>query len=176
MLILGDDRGADGRKAWPPTLPPVFAADASWTEPSVNTPAASVTIASFANWFSFFLGIPTHNIFSETVAKKKDNSLKRKLHSQLKEHKYLKNVRLPWRIMVVMRWNRMSAWDSFNRVKNLCLGFVGRWIIKGVGEEGLVRWGYGYGHVCLLLAITNRSIKAESWSMYSYWDVEVVLH
>lgn len=56
-LILGDDLGVEDRKAWPPTLPPDFAADASPTDPNVNTPAASVAIASFANWFSFFLRV-----------------------------------------------------------------------------------------------------------------------
>lgn len=55
LLALGAERGAADRNAWPPTLPPVLAADASPTEPRVNTPAASVTIASFANCFSFLL-------------------------------------------------------------------------------------------------------------------------
>jgi len=54
LLILGEERGAADLKAWPPILPPVLAADASWTDPSVNTPAASATIANFANLFSFF--------------------------------------------------------------------------------------------------------------------------
>lgn len=54
LLILGEERGAADLKAWPPILPPVLAADASWTDPSVNTPAASANIANFANLFSFF--------------------------------------------------------------------------------------------------------------------------
>lgn len=63
LLILGEeDRGAEDRNAWPPTLPPLLAAEASSTVPRVNTPAANVTIANFANWFSFFLGnSSTHN-------------------------------------------------------------------------------------------------------------------
>lgn len=56
LLGLGEEaRGADGRKAWPPTLPPVLAAAAGSTDPSVNTPAAIATRASFASWFSLFL-------------------------------------------------------------------------------------------------------------------------
>ena len=55
MLILGDDRGAGDRKAWPPTLPPVFAADASSTDPNVKAPAANAIIANLANLLSFFL-------------------------------------------------------------------------------------------------------------------------
>lgn len=54
-MILGDeDLGAEDRNAWPPTRPPDLAADASSTEPSVNNPAASVTIANLATLFSFF--------------------------------------------------------------------------------------------------------------------------
>lgn len=55
LLILGEEgRGADDLKDWPPILPPVLAADASWTDPNVNTPAATAIIANFPNLFSFF--------------------------------------------------------------------------------------------------------------------------
>ena len=56
-LTLGEEaRGSAERKAWPPTRPPDGAAEAwSPTDPSVKTPAANVTIASFANSFSTLL-------------------------------------------------------------------------------------------------------------------------
>lgn len=68
LLILGDeDRGAAERKAWPPTRPPVLAAEASWTDPNVKTPAARVTIASFASrfWFSLFINDPLIHITNQ---------------------------------------------------------------------------------------------------------------
>lgn len=55
LVILGEERGADEWKDWPPILPPLLAADASSTDPSVKTPAVSATIANFANLFSSFL-------------------------------------------------------------------------------------------------------------------------
>lgn len=65
LLILGPEErgGADDRKAWPPTRPPVLAAAAGSTEPSVNTPAANATSASFAKWFSFFLPLKRGRIW-----------------------------------------------------------------------------------------------------------------
>jgi len=60
LLILGEERGADDLKAWPPILPPVLAADASWTDPSVSTPAATATSANFANLFSCLLLLTKH--------------------------------------------------------------------------------------------------------------------
>lgn len=48
LLLGAETRGPDERKACPPTLPPLLAADASPTEPNVRTPAASVTTANFA--------------------------------------------------------------------------------------------------------------------------------
>lgn len=55
MLIRGPDTlGAADRKAWPPILPPDFAATADSTDPSVSVPAANATIASLANFTSPF--------------------------------------------------------------------------------------------------------------------------
>lgn len=74
LLILGPEaRGADDRKAWPPTRPPVLAADAGSTEPSVSTPAANATNANFAILFSFFLqgnGITDINNITNKFEKK----------------------------------------------------------------------------------------------------------
>lgn len=80
LLILGAAARGAGRKAWPPTLPPVLAAEASWTDPSVNTPAANVTTASFANWFVLLLYSqhPKHNFIKKKKRKRKIKYKKQK--------------------------------------------------------------------------------------------------
>lgn len=69
LLILGEEaRGAE-RNAWPPILPPVFAAMASLMGASVKIPAANVAIANFTNRSSFFA--------SSSLCQSKDQTRKR---------------------------------------------------------------------------------------------------
>lgn len=117
LLILGTDRGADGRKAWPPTLPPVLAADASWTEPSVNTPAARVTTASLTgcchSWEK--TEYPTHNPFFINTCEKTD------------QRRWKENQKIPsWRNYQkicdwVWRHYRRESWWSWGGLHELVL-------------------------------------------------------
>lgn len=78
LLILGEEaRGAE-RNAWPPILPPVFAAMASLMGASVKIPAANVAIANFTNRSSFFA--------SSSLCQSKDQTRKRdkKQHDEIR--------------------------------------------------------------------------------------------